>query len=108
MVTTSNRSLIAVALVIAATLGAVGIAQSREFRFAVSGSGSATASDRQEALDEAYDKASDQARAVCGGGNGQARHIERTGSNCTAVGSGDNSRYSCMVFVRADCVTRIR
>jgi hypothetical protein len=108
MVTTSNRSSIAIALAITAAFGAVGLAQSREFRFAVSGSGSATASDRQEALDEAYDKASDQARTVCGGGNGQAHRIERTGSNCTALGSSDNQRYSCMVFVRAECVTRVR
>jgi hypothetical protein len=101
-------ALAAVSTVIALTLS--GVAQSREFRFSVSGSGSAIASDRQAAIDEAYDRASDQARAVCVGGSGQISRdrFERTGTNCFTVGGDDNPRYSCMVFVRAECISRRR
>lgn len=85
-------------------------AQARDFHFFVSGNGSAQGSDRESTLDEAYEKASEQARLVCSGGNGQIHHdrIDRTGSNCSRLGDSDNPVYACMVFVRADCVSRVR
>jgi hypothetical protein len=82
-----------------------GIAQSREFRFSVTGSGSATGSDQSEATDEAFEKAKESARTIC---TGRVDRFERTGSNCVTLGSDDNRQYSCLVFVRADCVTRVR
>jgi hypothetical protein len=108
-----NAKLIIGGFAAAAVLAAVtiaGAAQSREFHFFVSGNGSAQGPDRQGALDEAYDKASEQARAVCAGGNGQINHdrIDRTGSSCLTSGDHDNTTYTCMVFVRADCVSRTR
>jgi len=85
-------------------------AQARDFHFFVSGSGSAQGSERESTLDEAYEKASEQARLVCAGGNGEIHHdrIDRTGSNCARLGASDNPVYACMVFVRADCLSRVR
>jgi hypothetical protein len=100
-------TLVAAAILASVTMTA---AQARDFHFFVSGSGTTQDPDRRTALDEAYDKASEQARLVCAGGNGQIRHdrIDRTGSSCLRSGDGDNAMYSCMVFVRADCVSRVR
>jgi len=96
----------ALVVVTVVCLASVCVAQSREIRFFVTGSGSATGTDRQAALDDAYDKASEQARLFCAGGAGQARHVERTGSSCVELGDGENRRFSCMVFVSAECVAR--
>ena len=105
---TSIGAKVCAAAILAAA--AVTAAHGREFRFFVSGNGSAQSPDREAALDEAYGRASEQARLFCAGGNGQVHHdrIDRTGSNCVRVGSGDDTLYSCMVFVRADCASRVR
>jgi hypothetical protein len=102
----ARAGLLAAGLLIAA--GATGIAQSREFRFSVSGSGSSQSADQQQAADDAFDKAKESVRLTCSGGNGETRGIQRTGSNCIASGQDENRRYTCMVFVRADCVTHVR
>ena len=105
---TSVRSkLFAASILAAVTMTA---AHARDFHFLVSGNGSAQGPDRQSALDEAYDRASEQARLVCSGGNGEIHHdrIDRTGSNCVKSGADDSTMYSCMVFVRADCASRVR
>ena len=94
----------ATALVIA--LGASAAAAG--FRFPVTTSGSAIANSRDEAEDQAHEAAREQARAICAGGNASAENIYRTGTTCTELGDGDNRRYSCLVFVRAECVTRGR
>jgi hypothetical protein len=97
--------------VAAAALAAIGLSSpALGFEFFVSANGSAQGSDREAALDEAYEKASEQARLFCAGGNGQVRHdrIDRTGSNCLSAGDGDGKTYTCMVFVRANCVSSAR
>lgn len=104
----SLRSGVAVAILAAAVLGDTALA--RGFEFFVSANGSAQGSDREAALDDAYERASEQARLVCAGGNGQVHHdrIDRTGSNCLSSGDGDSKMYTCMVFVRASCVSPAR
>ncbi len=102
------RSSVAAAAVAAIGLGSPAL--SHGFEFFVSANGSAQGSDREAALDEAYEKASEQARLFCAGGNGQVRRdrIDRTGSNCLSAGDGDSKMFTCMVFVRANCAASAR
>jgi hypothetical protein len=91
-------------LTIAALLASViGMAEARNITMWVSGSGTAQESDRQSAVNEATDTATQQASAVC---IGEVVTVEKTGTTCFG-GDGD-SPYTCMVFVKAQCQIHTR
>ncbi len=72
--------------------------EARDITMWVSGSGTAQESDRDSAVNEATDTATQQANAVC---IGQVVTVEKTGTTC--FGGDGNSPYTCMVFVKAQC-----
>lgn len=79
------------------------LAQRREFRTWVFGTGQATAQDRFDAEQQANDTATDQANAIC---TGRVETVEKTSTICLPMGSDDNRSYSCSVSVKALCVIR--
>jgi hypothetical protein len=80
----------------------IGIAEARTFNFWVNGSGMATESDRDSAVSEASDNATQQVNAIC---PGTVTTVEKTGTMC--LGGGDNP-YVCTVFVKANCQTQVK
>ena len=61
------------------------------------GGGTAQEDDRDAAVSEALDQATQQANAAC---MGTVVNVEKTGTTC--FGGGD-SPYTCTVFVKAAC-----
>jgi len=89
------------ALTIAA-LSVIGIAEARFTTYWVFGSGTAQDEDRQSAISQAYDQATESANATC---IGSVVEVERTGTSC--LGGGD-SPFTCVVFVKAACQVHTR
>jgi hypothetical protein len=75
----------------------IGIAEARNIRVWVNGSGTAQEDNRDSALSEATDAATKQANAIC---TGTVVDVEKTSTIC--FGGGDNP-YACTVFVKAAC-----
>jgi hypothetical protein len=67
----------------------------------VFGGGTAQEDDRDAAMSEATDQATQEANATC---IGTVVAVEKTGSTC--FGGGD-SPYTCMVFVKAACQIQV-
>jgi len=84
--------------VVALAASFIGAAEARNITIWVTGSGTATESDRGSAVDEATEQASEQANAIC---IGTVVNVERTGTTC--FGGDDDNPYTCMVFVKAAC-----
>ena len=78
------------------------IAEARPFRFWVFASGNAQDSNRDSAVSEAYDNATQQANAIC---TGTIIQTERTGTSC--LGGSDGVDYTCMVFVKGLCEVQL-
>jgi hypothetical protein len=87
--------------VLAASL--MGVAEARIMTFFVNGSGMATESDRDTAVSEATDNATQQANAIC---TGVVTNVEKTGTMC--VGGTDDIPYVCTVFVKAACQVNVK
>ena len=66
----------------------------------VTGSATATESDRSSADSEALDQATTQANALC---IGNVISTSKTMDTCFKIGDGDNAQYTCSVMVRAAC-----
>jgi hypothetical protein len=71
------------------------------------GSGSATESDRGQAMDEATEQAQNWANSSC---MGTVTNTNTTSSSCIKLGSDDenNVTYTCMVAVKATCEIQYR
>jgi len=71
------------------------------------GSGSATESDREQALDEAAQNAQNWANAAC---VGSVTNTNTISSTCFKTGSEENGNvaYTCMATVKARCETQYR
>ena len=76
----------------------IGVAEAGNITMWVTGSGTAQERDRQSAVSQASDTATEQANAVC---IGEVVRVERTGTSC--LGGDGDSPYTCMVFVKAEC-----
>jgi hypothetical protein len=96
----SPTALIAATLLLIGSFGAVA-QQRRTVVLWLTGSGTATESDRGSADSEALDQATTQVNATC---TGEIQAVEKTGDNCISLGSEGSSSYTCMVFVRGKCV----
>jgi hypothetical protein len=66
----------------------------------LTGNGTASESDRSQALSEATEQAQSNASSPC---IGNVVATSTLSSNCTPLGSGDNLTYMCMVTVRVTC-----
>lgn len=88
--------------IVALAASVVGLAEARTMTMWVFGSGTAQEDDRDSAMSEATDNATQQANAVC---IGTVVNVEKTGNTC--FGGGDNP-YTCMVFVKAACQVQVR
>ena len=88
--------------IVALVASVVGTAEARTFNMWVFGSGTAQSDDRESAVSEATDNATQQANAVC---IGTVVDVVKTGTTC--FGGGDNP-YTCMVFVKAACQVQSR
>ena len=86
---------------------AISLAQMRTITTYVTGSGSATESDRGQALDEATQQAQNWANSTC---MGTVTNTNTTSQNCIKLGSEDenNLSYTCMVTVKATCQVEYR
>jgi hypothetical protein len=98
--TTMKKQVLTIAALAASIIG---FAEARNITMWVSGSGTAQERDRQSAVNEATDTATEQANAVC---IGEVVRVEKTGTSCFG-GDGD-SPYTCMVFVKAECQIHTR
>lgn len=74
------------------------VAEARTITIWVDGGGVATEKDRDSAVSEATDNATQQANAIC---TGTVVDVEKTSTLCFA-GDGDTP-YVCTVFVKAAC-----
>ncbi len=100
-ITTGPRKwAVAAALLLFTSIGAVA-QQRRPIILWLSGSGTATESDRGSADSEALDQATNQVNATC---TGEVQTVEKTGDNCITLGSEGNQTYTCIVLVKAKCV----
>ncbi len=83
------------------------IAQEKTMTTYTTGSGSATESDRQSAMDEATQTAQNWANSTC---IGTVTTTNTTSANCIKLGSDDqnNVTYTCMVTVKATCEIQYR
>jgi len=93
-----KRMLALVVLVVSA----FSVAEARTITIWLFGSGTAQEDDRDAAVNEASDNATQQVNAMC---VGTVVDVEKTGTTC--VGGGDMP-YSCMVFVKAACQAQVR
>ncbi len=78
------------------------VAEARTITMWLFGSGTAQEDDRDSAVSEATDNATQQVNAIC---VGTIVDVETTGTTC--LGGGD-SPYTCMVFVKAACQAQVR
>lgn len=83
--------------IVALAASIIGVAEARTITIWVSGGGTASESDRDSAVSEATESATEQANAIC---TGTVVDVEKTGTLC--FGGGDNP-YVCTVFVKAAC-----
>lgn len=90
------RKRIAMMVVLAA--GLIGAAEARTITIWVNGGGVATEADRDSAVSEATDSATQEANAIC---TGTVTTVEKTSTLCFG-GDGENP-YVCTVFVKAAC-----
>ena len=67
----------------------------------LTGSGTATESDRGSADSEALDQATTQVNSIC---TGEIETVEKTGDNCIPIGGEGNQTFTCIVIVRGKCV----
>jgi hypothetical protein len=88
--------------IVALAASVIGSAEARTINMWVFGSGTAQEDERESAVDEATDNATQQANAVC---VGTVVDVVKTGTTC--FGGGDNP-YTCMVFVKAACQIQAR
>ena len=98
---TSGRNALLAATAAVITFSIAAPAQRRSVIIWVSGSGSATESDRGQADSEALDQATSQVNAIC---TGTVETVEKTGDNCISIGDGDSPSYTCLVQVKGKCV----
>jgi len=82
---------------VALAASVIGIAEARTITIWVNGSGMATEGDRDSAVSEASDNATQQANAIC---TGTVVNVEKTSTLCFG---GDGNPYVCTVFVKAAC-----
>ena len=94
-----KKRLLAVVAVAASLLA---VAEARTITTWVFGSGTAQEDDRDAAVSEATDQATQQANNTC---MGMVVTVEKTGTTC--FGGGDNP-YTCLVFVKAACQIQVR
>jgi len=78
------------------------VAEARTITMWLFGSGTAQEDDRDAAVNEATDNATQQVNAMC---VGTVVDVEKTGTTC--FGGGDTP-YTCMVFVKAACQAQVR
>jgi hypothetical protein len=92
---------------LALTCGAVHAQQLKTLTTYTTGSGSATESDRGQAMDEATEQAQNWANSTC---MGTVTATNTTSSSCIKLGSDDenNVTYTCMVTVKATCEIEYR
>lgn len=83
-------------------MSAFTIAEARTITIWLFGSGSAQEDDRDTAVNEATDNATQQVNAMC---VGTVVDVEKTATTC--FGGGDTS-YNCLVFVKAACQAQVR
>jgi hypothetical protein len=88
--------------IVALAASVIGVAEARTITTYVFGSGTAQEGDRDSAVSEATDNATQSANAIC---IGTVVNVEKTGTTC--FGGGDNP-YTCMVFVKATCQIQVR
>jgi hypothetical protein len=88
--------------IVALAVSVFSIAEARTITLWVFGSGTAQEDDRDAAVNEATDNATQQANAMC---IGTVVNVEKTGTTC--FGGGDTP-YNCMVFVKAACQAQVR
>jgi hypothetical protein len=102
---TANVFTLILALVLPGTLAVA--QQIRTVTTYTSGSGSATESDRGQAMDEATEQAQNWANSSC---MGTVTNTNTTSSSCVKLGSNDqnNVTYTCMVAVKATCEIQYR
>ena len=91
-----------VTLAVLAPQTAVIAQQTRTMTTFITGSGSATESDRGSAIDEATQTAQNWANSTC---IGTVVAVNTTSSNCIKLGSDADgtTSFTCMVFVKATC-----
>lgn len=82
---------------VALAASVIGIAEARTITIWVNGGGVATESDRDSAVSEATDSATQEANAIC---TGTVTTVEKTSTLCFG---GDDNPYVCTVFVKAAC-----
>lgn len=82
---------------VALAASVIGIAGARTITIWVNGGGVATESDRDSAVSEATDSATQEANAIC---TGTVTTVEKTSTLCFG---GDDNPYVCTVFVKAAC-----
>lgn len=83
---------------VALAASVIGAAEARSITIWVNGSGMATESDRDSAVSEATDNATQQANAIC---TGTVLNVEKTATLC--FGGSDDNPFVCTVFVKAAC-----
>jgi hypothetical protein len=88
--------------IVAVAASLMAVAEARTITTWVFGSATAQEDDRDSAVSEATDQATQQANAIC---TGTVVAREKTGTTC--FGGGD-SPYTCMVFVKAACQIQVR
>lgn len=88
--------------IVAVAASLIAVAEGRTITTWVFGGGTAQEDDRDTAVSEATDQATQQANAIC---IGTVVTVEKTGTSC--FGGGD-SPYTCMVFVKAACQIQVR
>jgi hypothetical protein len=99
--------LLTLAAAIALTCVTADAQQMRTVTTYTSGNGSATESDRGQAMDEATEQAQNWANSTC---MGTVTNTSTTSSNCLKLGSDDqnNVTYTCTVVVKATCEIQYR
>jgi hypothetical protein len=102
---TVKAIILSLALVVPSTVSVA--QQMRTMTTYTNGSGSATESDRQSAMDEATETAQNWANSTC---IGTVTNTNTTSSSCIKLGSDEdnNVTYTCMVTVKATCEIQYR
>ncbi len=91
---------VAASLLLIGSLG-VSAQQRKPVILWLSGSGTATESDRSSADSEALDQATTQVNSIC---TGEVQTVEKTGDNCITLGGEGSQTFTCIVLVKAKCV----